>query len=95
MNKRIDESSESSESSETATFSGFGRTYVKTKNREVEPTSRHAAVHTGRKALGLSESEPPAGILSPSQQRLMTAADVGGGVGHSPSWIAGRGKIHA
>lgn len=42
-----------------------GRTYVKTKNREVEPTRRQAAVHTGMKALGFSESALPAGILRP------------------------------
>ncbi|KAJ4925766.1 hypothetical protein JOQ06_007954, partial [Pogonophryne albipinna] len=41
-----------------------GRTYVKTKNREVEPTRRTAAVHTGMKALGFRESAPLAGILS-------------------------------
>ena len=40
------------------------RTYVKTKNREVEPTRRQAAVHTGMKALGFSESAPLVGILS-------------------------------
>ena len=41
-----------------------GRTYVKTKKREVEPTRRQAAVHTGMKALGFRESTPLAGILS-------------------------------
>lgn len=40
------------------------RTYVKTKKREVEPTRRQAAVHTGMKALGFRESAPLAGILS-------------------------------
>ncbi|TNN81213.1 hypothetical protein EYF80_008547 [Liparis tanakae] len=39
-------------------------TYVKTKNSEVEPTRRPAAVHTGTKALGFSESAPLTGILS-------------------------------
>lgn len=37
---------------------------MKTKNREVDPTRRQAAVHTGMKALGFSESAPLAGILS-------------------------------
>ena len=37
---------------------------MKTKNREVEPTRRQAAVHTGMKALGFSESAPLVGILS-------------------------------
>lgn len=43
---------------------GGGHTYVKTKKREVEPTRRQAAVQTGTKALGFSESAPLAGILS-------------------------------
>lgn len=47
------------------TFSRFkDGTYVKTKKREVEPTRRQAAVHTGMKAPGFSESAPLAGILS-------------------------------
>lgn len=45
-------------------YIAHGRTYVKTKNREVEPSRRHAAVHTGMKALAFSESAPLAGILS-------------------------------
>lgn len=44
-------------------FSFLVCTYVKTKNREVEPTRRQAAVHTGMKALGFSESAPLLGIL--------------------------------
>lgn len=40
---------------------------MKTKNREVEPTRRQAAVHTGMKALGFSESAPPKGILFPAR----------------------------
>ncbi|KAK1883700.1 hypothetical protein KUDE01_022025 [Dissostichus eleginoides] len=51
-----------SRADEVGAFSG--RTYVKTKNREVEPTRRTAAVHTGMKALGFRESAPLAGILS-------------------------------
>lgn len=39
-------------------------TYVKTKKRDVEPTRRQAAVHTGMKALGFIESAPLTGILS-------------------------------
>lgn len=39
-------------------------TYVKTKKREVEPTRRQAAVHTGMKELAFIESAPLAGILS-------------------------------
>lgn len=53
-------------------------TYVKTKNKEVEPTRRQTAVHTGMKALGLSESAPLAGILSPNSPEShtnKTAAD--------------------
>lgn len=39
-------------------------TYVKTKKRDVEPTRRQAAVHTGMKALGFIESAQLTGILS-------------------------------
>lgn len=51
---------------EFAFFSFFlySGTYVKTKKREVEPTRRQAAVHTGMKELAFMESAPLAGILS-------------------------------
>lgn len=45
-------------------FSFYSGTYVKTKKREVEPTRRQAAVHTGMKELAFMESAPLAGILS-------------------------------
>ena len=58
-------------------FSFLGaHTYVKTKKREVEPTRRQAAVHTGMKALGFSESAPLAGILSsPHSSHSHTTAE--------------------
>ena len=63
--RRVAMDSTTCNSAATPTFNVSPGTYVKTKNREVEPTRRQAAVHTGMKALGFSESAAaPAGILT-------------------------------
>lgn len=62
-----------------------GCTYVKTKNREVEPTRRQTAVHTGMKALGFNESAPLAGILSPNSSVIHTNETTASTHTHTPS----------